>query len=275
MADELTAQQGEDTSTATTPEQGQTAPPTQAELYELRHNGRTHQLDRAKMVALAQQGFDYTQKSQGLSEREKTYQARISQYENALSEVKQFLTDKAKVTAYLSQLSAGTAEPNDVLTAEQTQGMLQRMSQQQREEFAQALRQMREEVQVNTMSADYSRTLNAHVGGLLQNYPELRSIPGVDRKLKAEVAEHRPRSVEEAAELLTQVAASWSHGIRGHFEEQKKAEAARSQGLSRGIEPPGGGGAPPPLGELTKPVKSFLDSNWRNQILHDFETMRR
>lgn len=42
-----------------------------AELFDIIHNGQTHQLSREDMIKQAQQGFDYTQKTQKLAEQQK------------------------------------------------------------------------------------------------------------------------------------------------------------------------------------------------------------
>ena len=87
-------------------EEGDTqAPVTDAE-FEIVHNGQQHKLSRADTIKLAQQGFDYTQKTQALAERARTAEAvleRAAQIEQLIPHVAQDLAQVKAIEAQLAQ----------------------------------------------------------------------------------------------------------------------------------------------------------------------------
>lgn len=269
--DFVTSQQGEPNVST----EGQGTPATQTpatDLFELKHGGRTHQLSREDVIKLAQQGFDYTQKTQGFADRERGYQGRISQYEAAIAEVREFLQDRAKVKAYYDQLAQGSPEPNDIPTAEQVQQMLQQMTVQQQESFNRELARLRDEFEVNQLSATFSEKINTQISALLTQHPELRSVPRIEKALKDEVAARNPRDIGEALQAMTEVAEGFSRQILDFANQQKKAAATQSASLQKGIEPPGGGAAPASPGAPQK-FRNFSDPSFKQMVLEDLQKM--
>ncbi len=72
--------------------------------FEIVHNGAQHRLPRDKVIELAQQGFDYTQKTQALAEQNRQAQERL----RAVHEIEQMqphlVQELATVTALQTQL---------------------------------------------------------------------------------------------------------------------------------------------------------------------------
>jgi len=90
----------EDLPDAETPTQ-----PNAADEFEIVHNGTQHRLPRAEVIKLAQQGFDYTQKTQAVAERSKvidSVMARVSEMEQILPVVAQ---EQAVVAGFKAQLA--------------------------------------------------------------------------------------------------------------------------------------------------------------------------
>jgi len=95
-ADELTVED--------LPDEPEGAAPSQGDEFEIVHNGQQHTLSREDTIRLAQQGFDYTQKTQALAEHARQMSERMQR----LSEVEQVLpavsSDLATVKAFEAQL---------------------------------------------------------------------------------------------------------------------------------------------------------------------------
>ena len=74
------------------------------EEFEIVHDGTQHKLTRAKAIELAQQGFDYTQKTQAVAQAAKLVQERYQRIQ-AMEQIQPLLAqDFAQVTALESQL---------------------------------------------------------------------------------------------------------------------------------------------------------------------------
>ena len=85
------------------PDEAQPPDPS-GDAFEIVHNGQQHQLSRAETIALAQQGFDYTQKTQALSEQARAVNERLQRV-TALEQVApQLQQAQAQVSALEQQL---------------------------------------------------------------------------------------------------------------------------------------------------------------------------
>jgi hypothetical protein len=87
------------------PEEQEAAAPVDGAEFEIVHNGQQHKLTRADTLKLAQQGFDYTQKTQDLARQRGNADAvlrRAAQIEQLIPHVAQ---DLAQVKALESQIS--------------------------------------------------------------------------------------------------------------------------------------------------------------------------
>jgi len=107
VAEETTEAETEETSQEETTEEE--APPRKLKLT---HNGEEIEKDETEVIALAQQGFDYTQKTQKLAEERKyveTLTSTIKEQEKAFHEQVQIqsalIQEVAKLTAIDQQLS--------------------------------------------------------------------------------------------------------------------------------------------------------------------------
>lgn len=69
--------QGEQGQGATQPAQEPQAEPT----FEIVHNGEKKQVTQSELINLAQQGFDYTRKTQALAQQRREFEAQMAQYQ--------------------------------------------------------------------------------------------------------------------------------------------------------------------------------------------------
>src|SRR6478609_1715945 len=86
--------------------ESEVTPPEQSavDAFEIVHNGQQKKLSREETIRLAQQGFDYTQKTQALAETQKQVQERIRAVQE-MEQVQPLLAqDLAQVTAIEAQL---------------------------------------------------------------------------------------------------------------------------------------------------------------------------
>jgi hypothetical protein len=84
--------------------------PPSGDSFEIVHNGTQHKLSREETIKYAQQGFDYTQKTQALSEKGKALEAAL---QNA-AEVEQMMPMLANEQAQFAAMQSQLAQWKDV-----------------------------------------------------------------------------------------------------------------------------------------------------------------
>lgn len=226
------------------------------QLVEIKWNGRTEKIPYSRALELAQKGYDYTQKMQQLAREREEFGSTRQRYDQAFSEVRSFLQDKQKVREYLQRLegtaaqagrqAAATGDPDDVVTA---QLLNQKLAEAKQEitGFAESqLQAMRAQMSTEQLAGQYAQDLNAHIGGLKKMMPELRAIPRIDQILKDDVRAMGPQNIQEAKEMMIEVAKQHQKQMQQFLMEQRKNEGAQGGSvnpLRNGIEP--AGGAPP------------------------------
>lgn len=260
-----------------TPEATSPVPGTQAAPepeYEIKWNGKTERLPLSKLQEFAQKGYDYTQKMQQLAKDREGWTGERDRYTQAISEIQQFLQDRQRLKAYLTELErmqGGAPEPQ----AEDDERPLTRAEvlalQQQREQALmgqtqQQIAQLQQQYEVNQIASGYRAELSTHIKGLTDQMPELQVVPDLEDTLKREVQAMRPTSIEEAKSYMTEVAKQHQARIQKFMLEARKAPVGPNPVLTRGIEPPGGTGPMPPA---AKPFKSLSDPLFKQQVIAD------
>lgn len=99
-------QQEDDLSPDDLPDDDDAAAPVSDAEFEIVHNGQQHKLTREDTIKLAQQGFDYTQKTQAVAERARAAEAvlqRAAQIEQLIPHVAQDLAQVKAIEAQLAQ----------------------------------------------------------------------------------------------------------------------------------------------------------------------------
>lgn len=228
---------------------------TSEQMVDIKWNGKVEKIPYSRALELAQKGFDYTQKMQQLAREREDFGSTRQRYDQAFSEVRSFLQDKAKVREYLQKLEGNaqgaamqaqhSGDPDDIVTAQQFQ---QRLAEAQREfqGFAQdQISQLRTQMATEQLAGQFTQDLNNHINGLKRAMPELGAIPRIAQILKEDVKAMGPQSIAEAKEMMVEVAKQHQASIQKHFLEQRKQSGggAGTNPLKNGIEP--AGGAPP------------------------------
>lgn len=262
------------------------ATPGQAEeQFEIKWNGQVVKVPRSQMGEFAQKGYDYTQKMQALAKDREAFQSERQRYEQAIAEVKAFLEDDARVGQYYQELlksrgkkasgpSATQADPEGFISQAELESHLQRAREELLGKTQQEIAQMRQQLQIEAMAGQYNAELTSHIQALKTQIPELRAIPKVEQILKEDVRQMRPRTIEEAKEMLVNVAQQHARDVRQYLDEQRKTEGAgagASGALANGIEPRGGSG-PLPTASAQK-FKGFNDPAFKQAILDDWAKM--
>lgn len=88
-------------------QEGDEAPqPSAADEFEIVHNGTQHKLPRAEVIKLAQQGFDYTQKTQALAEHAKGLSVALQRAAEIEQLAPLVASEQAELMSLQSQLKA-------------------------------------------------------------------------------------------------------------------------------------------------------------------------
>lgn len=86
------------------PEEQAEAPSPAGDEFEIVHNGQPRKLNREETIRLAQQGFDYTQKTQALAEQSRAVSERLQRLEEVEKVADVLSADLAIVKAYETQI---------------------------------------------------------------------------------------------------------------------------------------------------------------------------
>jgi hypothetical protein len=252
------------------PAQGATAQPTLDDLFEVKVGGKSWKVPKDELISGYQRQQDYTRKTMELAEQRKLWDAERARFQGQIEEVKQWLQKPENVKAYLEQLVARTGyeQPTEVTTAAQVKQMLenerQSMAQMQREQIAQAT----QEIELRRLSDNYAREIDTTLRDALSALPELKPIRGIEKMIREEVAERQPQSLEEAKQMLRQVAEERAQAIKAYLSEQQKAAALQAAPLKKGIEPPSTGSLPAPRSGPTPKLgtPAFVESVMQDMI---------
>lgn len=241
------------------------APPAEP-LYEVKVDGQVQKVPLNELLNGYQRQAAFTRKTQELAQRERAYREQLAQYERAIGEVRQLLSDRERLNAYLQQAFPAPIDPQELLTAETVQQLVQQQVAQALAAHGQTFQQQLTRLEVNRMAEGYSGEINKAIAALKQEMPELASIPRLDRILKREVAERQPGSLEETLEALREVAGEFARSIKQQLGQATTAASVAKQSLAQGIEPPGGRGlAPAPQPDFTR----VTDERLRNLVIQD------
>lgn len=222
------------------------------QLVSIKWNGREEKVPYSRAIELAQKGFDYTQKMQALAKEREDFQSTRQRYDQAFGEVRAFLQDPQKVEAYyrklVGQTDAATAraqqtgDPDDVVTAQLLNQKLQEAKQEITGFAEQQLQQLRQQMSTEQLAGQFAQDLNSHIAGLKKAFPELRAIPRIDQILKDDVRGMAPQTLQEAKEMMVEVAKQHQKSIQQFLMDSRK-DSGSGNPLKNGIEP--AGGAPP------------------------------
>jgi hypothetical protein len=216
---------------------------------------------------------DYSRKTQQLSQREREYvqtQQQAAQMEAALQQVRGFLSDRAKIAAYLQQMPGGEPQfqPDQILTAAEAQQLLAQKLGESEQNALRRMQQFRDETLQATYQTQYEQAIDNRLRDIQGRHPELVRVPGMEMLLRQAVASQRPASIDDALSLFDQAASFYSERLRGLA---KTVATQPNNPLNRGIQPPSTG-APAPQGEPTN-FTGVKDPNLRGLVMQDLEAL--
>lgn len=230
-----------------------------ADLFKIKYNGQEIELTRDKVIELAQQGQDYTQKAQTVAQQRRLVEQLGQVLNTERSRVAGMLQDRAALRAHLESLGPDPSEqsqidPNEGLTVEQGKQMLA-------QEIAQAKQTILQEVQEATFKAEttrleqgYRNEVDSTVKKLMTDMPQLTEwldADAVDTTIRRAAAKfvadsiqanpYEAVSIDAVKNAMTQAATAQLQRIEKKIEDQKKMQAVRDAKLTKqGIEAPGG-----------------------------------
>ncbi len=258
VSEELDDTQG--TETEVEVEESDDSKPSEDPTYEVKVGGKVFKVPLSELQSGYQRQNDYTQKTMKLSEERKTWEGKVSQYEQALNAVKDFLSDPKKVAEWLKKQHGyplGEGAPADV--EQLIEAKVKSVTDLTTKQLAQLKAELAQEQSVNSLKSE----VDVIVKGQISQFPELSAIKGVERLIREEVAEMEPSDMDEAKLLFAQVTKRRADELRQFITEQRKGEAVKKSQARRGIEPPGGSGVlPEPEEEL-----NLNDPKLRERIL--------
>lgn len=260
-----------------------TTPGTGDQTVEIKWNGKIERVPYARALELAQKGFDYTQKMQALAREREEFGGTRQRYDQAFAEVRSFLQDKQKVREYLQKLEGSTqgavsqaqstGDPDDIVTAQQFQQRLAEAKQEFQGFAQEQVSQLRTQMATEQLAGQFTQELNSHISGLKKQMPELSAIPRIAQILKEDVRSMGPQNIQEAKEMMIEVAKQHQKSIQSFLMEQRKtAGVSPGNPLNNGIEP--AGGAPPiPLQNPEKYANGIKNPAFKQSIIAELASL--
>jgi len=271
--------------TEATPAAGEPATPpvdpatlTEEEL-ELIYKGQPVRVPKSDAIKLAQQGYDYTQKTMTLAEERRAFEAeRMSvqaELQRQLLMIKDTLTNPESMKELVNWaaqqqgftgdqvVEAAAGQPVQGLTAQQAQQMIQQQVAGLQRQFNTEIKRANYELETVRLEKEYSATINTHLQELVKTHPVLEDVDGINDLLRAEVAaqvkarmEANPNldiPLKDTLGMFSKAAERRAAKIEARFQNRMKEVAVRQANVvNKGIEP-SGGAAPAPSG--AKPMK--------------------
>ncbi len=233
------------------PPQTSTAPPSDEPLYEVKVGGKVWKVPASELVSGYQRQQDYTKKTMELAHARKQWEEQANQWGTERQQLAQFLQNREAVQQYLRKLQ-GYEEPNDLMTAEQAQQMMQRQAQQLQSLTQKQIAQAQTESEIRQLQMNYSAEIDRTLQSLLTQHPELQAVKGIEKLIREDVIERGPATIDEAKQAFIAAAKARVDQLRGVFTNQQKQQAVAGAPLRNGIEPPGGSALQPVPKQLYK-----------------------
>lgn len=235
--------------------QAQTPPPAASaapEMYDVKVGGQTFRVPLDELRNGYQRQQDYTRKTTEVSEYRRAADQEISTYKQQLEQVGAFLNDPRVQQALRTLQATGVTDPNQQLTAAQVQQLMQSQGAQQQQLMQQQLAGMAQEIEVRTLTAQYTGEIDSTIQQAINKHNVLSGIVGIEALLKQDVAAQQPANLQEAKHLLAEAAQQRADRLMSLFQNQQKQVAVQQAQLVKGgIET--GGQAP----AIVPPEKKF------------------
>lgn len=227
--------------------------------FEVTVDGKTLKVPQSELLKGYSRQQDYTRKTQALSEKEKQWQGKLSEYENAFTEIASFLDNEEQIKAYIAKRFAQQQQAAGIPPGQQqylTPQQMERALQNMQSTFEQRLAALQMDMGVQSMAAQMGQQVDAKLGELKSKFPQVFFRPGMEKLIRDEVAQLKPGSIGEALKAFEEVTTAFARDL-------SKTTGAPQV---RGIEPPGG--VPTMPGE-TPDFSDVRDPRLRQQVIND------
>jgi hypothetical protein len=232
--------------------------PPASEEWEIKWNGQNLKVTREQAIRLAQQGFDYTQKTQQIAEERRASEQREAQYQAQLSQLAQALRNPDFVRKHyetLLQESGQSLDPNEVPTMAQMQQALRaesdRIKAEAKAETEKVVAAATARLESMRMESDYTHEAEQTLGQVIEKHDILKTIDDVEDLLRKDawraiVAKQKvdpdyAPSKEDVRKAIIDSAKTRAEKLESKIKDHEKMAVARQAKLTtHGTEPPGG-----------------------------------
>lgn len=256
-----------------------TPPAPTADKWVLKRRGQEVEItDREEVRRLAEQGFDYSQKTADLSQQRKAFEQQVA-------ETRAWLANPANLKAYLAQLetvqppAAPAADPNDVPTRGEVEQKAQALLAETQRQTTQLVNQALLQAETSRYEQEYRGEVNRTISTLVQEkFPILQDVEKVDKLLMDDVAEQVKARVElhpdqivgidEVKGLLAKAAEKRADKLQARIREHMKMEAVRAAKVVQQSPEPAGG---PPPAPTSQPAYKLGDPRLTDSIIKELQ----
>jgi len=244
------------------------APPPSEPREQIVWQGKTIEVTKDELKALAQKGFDYSQKTMTVAEIKKELDAEKARYADEKAEIIAFLKDPVRVQQYAQALAvqAGVpATPEEIPTAAQVQQLLQQQAKHLHEQTVREIQQAKAEttleLEARRLEVDYRAEVERTLAAVTNQHKALATFYDEEdlhvalkqdawKQIQAKQAvdpDYIPSPADVRGFLAT-AAARRAAKVEARLTDHTKMAAVRAAKTptSPAIEPPGGGAVPPP-----------------------------
>lgn len=231
--------------------------PAPTDKWVLKRKGQEVEItDREELRRLAEQGFDYSQKTADLSQQRRAFEQQVA-------ETRAWLANPANLKAYLAQLEtvqpppAPDADPNDVPTRAEVEQKTQALLAETQRQTTTLVQQALLQAETSRYEQEYRGEVNRTISTLVQDkFPLLQDVDKIDKLLMDDVAEQvRARvelhpdqvvGIDEVKGLLAKAAEKRADKLQARIREHLKMETVRAAKLTAQSPEPAGGPPPAP-----------------------------
>lgn len=253
---------------------------TEEQLFEVKADGQQLRVPLSELIRGYQRGSTFTRKTTELARAREQFASQVTDFQQLIQDrnrIRQYYQERfgedignAAATRLAAQQQTGPTGAmgtDELLTASQVRQLLEEQQARLKQELSEEIGGRVTNAEVRQMAVQFGQAVDGHLNRLFAQHPSLARIPRIREDLKAAAREHRPQTLEETLELLTEYATAKAQALRELTRGAATEATVRKQELQAGgILPPGGAVAAPPAPQSFRNVK---DPRLKEQILGD------
>jgi hypothetical protein len=255
----------------------------QEQLFEVKTDGQVLKVPLKELLNGYQRQSTFTRKTTELANQRQEFAQAVQEFQAIARDrdrIRQYYREQfgedigaAAATQIARQQQGAPAmagptanDPEELLTRAQVMQLWKEQEEALRNNWRQEMGEGISQLETERMATEFGKAINAHLGEIFRDNPELSRIPGIANALKAEARMHKPRTLDETKHLISEYAQQKAQAIRDLVASKVGAASVQKQQLNRGILPPGGQVAPPPAPQSFNKIR---DPRLKEQILTD------